>query len=161
MTVSVDNSKKSSVNKESNKDVKSIENVENVLERSLDKLSATFEASAHRWQAIVYPSLFAFIILASYGFYLIYNLTSDVRRVADNMDLIVINMNHLSENMKEISVNMLVMKTTMDAQSASMHEMTYQMRGMNASMSRMRYDISSMNNTVSRPMNFMNTFMPW
>lgn len=37
----------------------------------LDKFSRTFEASARRWELVVYPSLLAFIILAAYGFFLI------------------------------------------------------------------------------------------
>ena len=41
------------------------------------RLSEVFESSARRWELIVYPSLFAFIILAAYGFYLIYNLARD------------------------------------------------------------------------------------
>ena len=41
---------------------------------SNDRLAQVFESSARRWELIVYPSLFAFIILAAYGFYLIFNL---------------------------------------------------------------------------------------
>jgi len=33
-------------------------------------------------QAVVYPSLAAFVLLASYGFYLVYNLTQDVHRLS-------------------------------------------------------------------------------
>ncbi|MGB5640738.1 MAG: hypothetical protein WBM63_16620, partial [Sedimenticolaceae bacterium] len=47
-----------------------------------DRLSEVFESSARRWELIVYPSLFAFIILAAYGFYLIYNLAKDVHYLA-------------------------------------------------------------------------------
>ena len=95
------------------------------LEESLETLSAAFTASARRWEAIVYPSLFAFILLAIYGFFLIYNLTSDVRRVADSMDHIVVNMEEISVNMKVMSNNMVVMTQTLDTQSSSMHEMTF------------------------------------
>lgn len=38
---------------------------------AVDRLSQAFETSAKRWELIVYPSLFAFIILAAYGFYLV------------------------------------------------------------------------------------------
>ena len=43
---------------------------------SMDRLSEAFESSARRWELIVYPSLFAFIILAAYGFFLVYSLAS-------------------------------------------------------------------------------------
>ncbi len=138
------------------------------LGKSLETLSTTFAASAKRWEAIVYPSLFAFVLLSSYGFYLIYNLTTDVRRVADSMEHIVGSMNEMTVNMKDMSMNMnvvshnmVLMTQTMDSQSASMLEMKFHMRNMSASMGQMRHDISVMNNSVSRPMQFMNTFLPW
>ena len=34
---------------------------------AIDRLSQSFAASAKRWELIVYPSLFAFMILAAYG----------------------------------------------------------------------------------------------
>jgi methyl-accepting chemotaxis protein len=131
------------------------------LGRSLETLSEAFTSSAKRWETIVYPSLFAFILLAAYGFYLIYNLTSDVSKVADYMETIATNMSDVSVNMNAVSHNMVVMTQTVDAQSSSMHEMTVHMRHMSMSMGQMRYDLSIMNNSVSRPMSFMNTFMPW
>lgn len=161
-------SKKSKIEPSMDKDEKSpsLESVLNNkmgggLEHSLETLSTAFTASARRWEAIVYPSLFAFILLAAYGFYLIYNLTSDVRRVADHMEEIVTSMSDISVNMRVMSNNMVVMTQTLDTQSASMREMTFYMGNINQSMVRMRYDLAVMNNSVSRPMNFMNTFLPW
>lgn len=130
------------------------ENMDDCLGKSLDQLSKAFMASARRWEMIVYPSLVAFIILAAYGFFLIYSLTEDASRIANNME-------HISVQMNSISKNMVVMTQTVDSQSASMQEMVYHMRGMNMSMNQMRYDFSILNNSVSRPMSFMNDFMPW
>lgn len=130
------------------------ENVEDCLGRSLETLSNAFTASAKRWETIVYPSLFAFILLAGYGFYLIYNLTRDVSTVAQHMELI-------AKDMHKVSANMVLMTQTVDSQSAAMHEMTTHMRHMSISMNQMRYDLAVMNNSVSRPMSFMNSFMPW
>ena len=122
--------------------------------RSLDQLSKAFMASAKRWEMIVYPSLVMFIILAGYGFFLIYSLTMDASRISDDMSKIAIQMDSISKNM-------VVMTQTVDSQSAAMNEMVVHMRGMNMSMNQMRYDFSVLNNSVSRPMSFMNTFMPW
>ena len=137
------------------------QSMDECLGRSLDQLSTAFSASAKRWETIVYPSLFAFILLAGYGFYLIYNLTSDVSRVAKHMDAITQNMQDIANNMSSISKNMVVMTQTVDSQSQSMKDMVVSMHNMNVSMGMMRHDISIMNNSVSRPMQFMNTFMPW
>lgn len=137
------------------------ENMDDCMGRSLDQLSKAFMASAHRWEMIVYPALFAFIILAAYGFFLIYSLTTDISRVADDMSKITLTMERVAVNMDAMTKNMVVMTQTVDSQSASMKEMVYHIRGMNMSMNQMRYDMSIMNNSVSRPMSFMNNFMPW
>lgn len=139
----------------------SSESMEECMGRSLETLSNAFTASAKRWEAIVYPALFAFILLAAYGFFLIFSLTKDVSKVAHHMGEITQHMGKVSTTMDIVSKNMIMMTHTVDAQSASMQEMAINMRGMNMSMSQMRYDISVMNNSVSRPMSFMNTFMPW
>ena len=135
--------------------------VEHVLSQSMDELTKTFTASARRWEMIVYPSMFAFILLSIYGFFLIYSLTRDVSTVANNMGSISNNMQAVVLNMDTISKNIVVMTHTVDAQSASMNEMNMHMRGINMSMNQMRYDLSVMNHNVSKPMSFMNSFLPW
>lgn len=139
------------------KDESSQESMEDCMGRSLDQLSKAFMASARRWEMIVYPALFAFIVLAAYGFFLIYSLTTDISRVADDMNRITVTMEKVAVNMEAVSKNMVIMTQTIDSQSSSMKEMVFHMRGMNMSMNRMRHDMQS----VSRPMNFMNDFLPW
>jgi len=129
-------------------------NMEECMGRSMETLSNAFRASARRWEMIVYPSLVAFIILAAYGFYLIYSLTKDAHQIATNMTAI-------SNNMLVVSERMVVMSDTVEAQSASMREMVTSMHNMNVSMNQMRQDMSVMNYNVSRPMNKINSFMPW
>lgn len=140
-----------------NKDSNDEENMDDCMGRSLDQLSKAFMASARRWEMIVYPALFAFIVLAAYGFFLIYSLTTDISRVANDMSKITLTMERVAVNMDAVSKNMVLMTQTVDSQSASMKEMTYHIRGMNMSMNQMRHDMSN----VSRPMNFMNDFLPW
>ena len=79
---------------------------------SNDRLAQVFESSARRWELIVYPSLFAFIILAAYGFYLIFNLAKDVHYLAisvdTNMTVLASNMQSVSDNMGQLSANVPV-----------------------------------------------------
>jgi len=131
--------------------------LEACMGESLDKLSTAFMDSARRWEMIVYPSLVAFIILAAYGFFLIYSLTKDVHYVVQDMHKVTASMDKIVMNMNVVSKNMVLMTQTVDSQSASMREMVYHVRGMNMSMNQMRYDMSN----VSRPMSFMNDFLPW
>ena len=128
--------------------------MEDCMGRSMEMLANTFSASARRWEMIVYPSLFAFILLAGYGFYLIYSLTQDAHQMAKNMQ-------SMSNNMVVISEGMLTISQNTNNQTAAMREMVVSMHGMNGSMNMMRQDMSSLNYSVSRPMNKMNSFMPW
>ena len=136
-------------------------NMEECMGRSIQQLSSVFAASAKRWETIVYPSLFAFILLAAYGFFLIYSLATDVHRVAESMLVITENMTDVSVNMRYMTENVALMTKTVDSQSITMGDMAVHIRGMNSSMARMHQDIAVMNNSVSRPMSFMNSFMPW
>ena len=142
--------------------IKQVDNeMDDCLGRSLDQLSKAFMTSAKRWEMIVYPAMFAFIVLATYGFFLIYSLTTDIHVVAKDMNKMTVHMEKIVMNMETMSKNMVVMTQTIDSQSASMKEMTYYMRGMSVSVGRMGHDFSTLNNSVSRPMQFMNDFMPW
>jgi uncharacterized protein YoxC len=137
------------------------DSVENVLSESMNELTRTFTASARRWEMIVYPSMFAFILLATYGFFLIYSLTNDVSKVADEMSRIGENMQEVVVHMDSVSKNMVVMTQTMHVQSATMQEMNTHVRNMSVSVNQMRHEVAVMNNSVSRPMQFMNSYMPW
>jgi len=52
----------------------------------LEKFADRFEKSARRWEMVVYPALFAFVILAGYGFFLVYSLTKDMHTLSRSMD---------------------------------------------------------------------------
>jgi len=142
---------------------------------SIDRLAETFETSAHRWELIVYPSLFAFIILAAYGFYLIFSLTKDVHYLAvsvdTNMTILASNMEGVSRNLDEMTDSVQIMSThleeinenvgTMKPMLANLNSMDQSIRSMTVSTYNMRNDLSRMNSSISRPMSFMNTFLPW
>jgi uncharacterized protein YoxC len=158
------------------------ENAENCGVSSLEKLYEVFAASARRWESIVYPSLIAFIILAVYGFYLIFSLTTNVTKVVSHMDIISTRMVQISTDMQKVSNNMAKMTRNIDSMTVNMDNMSKDIRSqlseirdmkvavtnmsqtvrvMTVTMDQMRRDLSIMNHSVSRPMNFMNSFMPW
>ncbi len=130
------------------------ESVEDTLSKSLDQLTKAFTASTKKWETVVYPAMFAFVLLSVYGFFLIFNLTKDMSTVTHEMVSI-------SKNMAAISIDVHEMSVVMKKQSYSIGEMSKSMNNMSMSVNQMRYDMSIMNSNVSRPMNFMNSFMPW
>ena len=146
------------------------------------RLSEVFESSARRWELIVYPSLFAFIILAAYGFYLIYNLAKDVHylaiRVDSNMTTLAGNMQNVSENMGQLTANIRAMTVTMDSidnkvatlepmlanldsMDGAIQSMTHATHTMGRATQHMQADMGRLSYSVGRPMSFMNAFMPW
>lgn len=146
------------------------------------RLSEVFESSARRWELIVYPSLFAFIILAAYGFYLVYNLARDVHYLAisvdTNMTTLAGNMQNVSENMGQLTANIRAMTITMDSidnkvatlepmlanldsMDGAIQSMTVATHNMGRSTHYMQADLSRMNHNFGRPMSVINSFMPW
>jgi methyl-accepting chemotaxis protein len=142
---------------------------------AIDRLSQAFETSAKRWELIVYPSLFAFIILAAYGFYLIFSLAKDVHYLAisvdSNMTVLASNMQSISDNMGQMSANVRTMAVGVDSMArdvstlepmlTSMETIDKALQHMTLTTATMRDDMSIMNRNISRPMSFFNNFMPW
>ena len=142
---------------------------------AIDRLSQTFETSAKRWELIVYPSLFAFIILAAYGFYLVFSLAKDVHYLAisvdSNMTVLASNMQSISDNVGQMSANVRTMAvsvesisrdvSTLEPMLTSMETIDHAIQSMTFTTANMRDDMAVMNRSISRPMSFMNWFMPW
>ena len=155
---------------------------------SMDRFVRVFEASARRWELVVYPAMLAFVVLAAYGFFLIYTLSKDIHTLAKGMDPDMgKHLGHISESVIYLSENVRTMtrrvynmsesvETMADRMTAleylepmlaDMHSMNISMDGMNRnigtmtqSMEGMRYDMGDMSNSM-RPMGRMNSFMPW
>lgn len=123
-------------------------------DRHMERLATTFESSARRWEMIVYPSLFAFIVLASYGFYLIYSLTHDVASLARNVSVLTQSIDRMVVNMDTISSDLHSINTSMDVMNASTRSMAMSVDGM-------RYQVGAMNYNIGRPISQMSSFMPW
>ena len=142
---------------------------------AIDRLSHAFETSAKRWELIVYPSMFAFIILAAYGFYLVFSLAKDVHYMAisidTNMTVLASNMQSMSDNVSLMSGNVRLMATSVESMAVdvttlkpmmnSMESLNQSIRLMTQTTGNMSNDMGNLNRSISRPMGFMNSFMPW
>lgn len=146
------------------------------------RLSEVFESSARRWELIIYPSLFAFIVLALYGFYLIYNLQRDVHYLAisvdTNMTTLAGNMQSMSRNMGQLTTNVRAMTVSLDSidrkvgtlepmltnihsMDQSMRTMTQTTGSLNAAAQGMNLHMYRMNRDIGKPMRVFNSFVPW
>ena len=144
-------------------------------EENMERFLCVIERSARQWQVIVYPSLVAFIILAAFGFYLIYSLTGDIRTIARSIDP---NMGHhmarMTDSMQKMSVNinnmasdmrsLPPMLTHMEKLDGSVHSISGQTQSMSQSMHHITYTNAYMGHNVrkmAKPMSMFSNFMPW
>ena len=143
----------------------------------LERFARSFEISARRWELVVYPSLFAFIVLAAYGFFLIYSLTQDVAVMARSISTMTVaidsmsdNMNTVSNRMQAVSLNMddiarkmdvlEPMQTSMDSIDRSTQVMSVTTDAMRYNMTDLKVQMAGMNHSMS-PLRTMGGFMPF
>ncbi|MBF0448277.1 MAG: hypothetical protein HQL67_08770 [Magnetococcales bacterium] len=116
----------------------------------ISDFAKSFDKSARRWELIVYPSLFAFIILAMYGFFLIYSLTQDIRTMASSIDpQMGLNMGNLSISISNLSDNVALMSTHLEYISDNMETMSVDMQSMAENMENMTDSIGGMDKNVT------------
>ena len=127
------------------------------MEAGMDKFARSFEASARRWELVVYPSLLAFIVLAAYGFFLIYTLTTDVGRMARSIETMVVSMDDVAHDLREVSGDvrqmsstMLVVSNDVGSGTEAMKEMLVRIDNVNKSMGTMTVPIYHMRDDMSR-----------
>ena len=151
-------------------------------EQDLKKLDKEMHKEIHRWELIVYPSLFAFVILAAYGFYLIFNLAKDVHFMAvsidSNMTIMTGDMQSMASNLGEMTANVRTMAVTMDSMddtvmalkpmltsinqiNSSMATLDQSVQSISATTYYMGDHMGSMDHNISRFSNPVDMFTPW
>jgi len=149
----------------------------------LERLANTFDSSARRWEMVVYPSLFAFVLLAGYGFFLIYRLTHDIAilsqsvthmavivsdampRMTKDLGTMTGSIDNMTGNIDGMTDEIVSMSEQMDSltpMSKNIQSMTHNIGSMNRSVYGMQRDMHGMNRTVSSgPFGMMNDMMPF
>ncbi|OZA79735.1 MAG: hypothetical protein B7X64_08780 [Halothiobacillus sp. 39-53-45] len=119
----------------------------------------------------VWVGMAAFLILAAYGFYLVFTLTQNVAHLDKSVGEIAQNMTEMTH---AVTRNLDGMNTSFDAVARNMDamqgntaqlaqnltEVTRTMQMMNQSMLSLRQDVGQMNQSVGRPLSFFSQFMP-
>jgi mono/diheme cytochrome c family protein len=158
-----------------------------VKDKDVDKKLSSFEA---RWKFLVFPAMIAFVILAGFGFYLIYgmlqrmeDLAADVNRMADvvgeTMPVMqggVVSMSsrmqwvgedldrmttHVARMSDVVSNTMPNMEQRVGDMSNNINNMTYATSSMANSTHSMGQNIWNMNRNVSKPLSIMRKMMPF
>ncbi len=145
---------------------------------AMERFAECFERSARRWEIVVYPAMFAFVLLAGYGFYLIYSLTSDIHVMAQrfdpqmggNMHEMARSINQLATSIDNMARDMRTMTVAMEEMNVKMSDlapmrehmaaMDQSMRAMTVAMDQMRVVAGSVGYQIGRPMSIFNSFLP-
>ncbi|NOQ87323.1 MAG: hypothetical protein GQ550_00215 [Gammaproteobacteria bacterium] len=149
----------------------------------LERLANTFDSSAKRWEMVVYPSLFAFVLLAGYGFFLIYRLTHDIAilsqsvthmavivsdampRMTKDLGSMTGSIDNMTGNIDGMTTEIVSMSGQMNSltpMSKNIQSMTHNIGSMNRSVYGMQRDMHGMNRTVSSgPFGMMGDVMPF
>lgn len=153
---------------------------------AVERLAITFERSAKRWEFVAYPAVVIFTLLAIYGFYQIYSVSRELRLLAEQLrPQMGEQMTQLTDSMNTLTANIAQMSRNIDAMNGKIASMSIdtstiakhmgrlenidrQMGTMNQAVQSMamhtdmmRWNMATMNRSISKPMNFMNSFMPW
>ena len=98
---------------------------------ALKELVCSMQASNRRLQLIVFPSVFAFALLAGYGFYMVNSLVEDVDKMASS---IYLNMGFMAERMNQISNNLDELSGSIREISVNLDDLTGNMRIINGTL---------------------------
>ena len=93
----------------------------------LERLANTFDNSARRWEMVVYPSLFAFVLLAGYGFFLIYRLTHDISTLSQSVTRMAV---IVSDAMPRMTKDLNLMTGNIDGMTTEITSMSTQMNSL-------------------------------
>lgn len=99
-----------------------------VSTKTMEEFLKTSQESSKFWEKIVYPAMFAFIVLALYGFFLIYSLTSDIRRISMSFDPdMTAHMESLTKSVDSLTVDINTMTSEVKQMSANINNISGKM----------------------------------
>ncbi len=121
---------------------------------AFERFSDVFENAVRRWERIVYPAMLIMAIIMAYGFYLMFSLANDMRRIAGQISPMAGYVAVLSQNMEKLTGSIHIMNKDMSTIARVMPEMNSKLGAMKE-MKAMREQVEIMN----RRMSVMNAHM--
>lgn len=128
--------------------------------QELAKLAEIFESRSKKLQQIIYPAMFAFVLLASYGFFLIYSVTSNVTTIAENMILMTKSISGEDSNIGSLAKSMVTMQKNVQNMANSVGEMKTNINSLNDSVYNMKNSVADMGGNLTEMTNYISVFDP-
>ncbi len=97
----------------------------------------SFESTTRRWERMVYPAIIVFGMMGLSGFYLIYSLTKDVHELARNVDP------KMERNLAMMSGHMSMLSTDIKMMSTVIREMKNHIASLDSSILTMQEDMGA------------------
>jgi uncharacterized protein YoxC len=127
----------------------------------MEQFVQTFQQSTRRWEVFVYPALFAFVVLAGYGFFLIYSLTGDMTSMARSMDPNMgAHMQSMTESIVTLADNVQIMSKQVQIMTSTITDISVKLDtlppmlqylgAMEQSIANMVQSVSHMDNMVAK-----------
>jgi methyl-accepting chemotaxis protein len=131
----------------------------------LKKFAEVFQQSAQKWEKVVYPALLAFSILAAYGFYLVFSLTTDMRIIAEDIHVITASfgddekghmstlargVDRMTGDMKALRITIDNMRTDINTMNGNMNKMTASIDNINGNMGTMTTQLATLQPMLER-----------
>lgn len=125
----------------------------------------TISQGIRRWEKVIFPMMMGFIILAGYGFFLIYHLTYDIGMMSNNMAQMTMtvdkNMNIIAQELRVIQKEMKTMTSEIVSIDDRLSHINDSMSHIGYSTERMGTDLWDLNRSISGPMSTINNVAPW
>jgi len=138
----------SEMNKKNTKDnIIGIENIDEEIKNQIYELSKSLTSWIKKWEKLMYPMIIGFIILAIYGFYLIYNVTNDMSKMSKSVAEMNFTVSQMSASIFQMVTITGVQMDKIDTRMGDIHE---SMEGMGGNIEAMSGDISSMNTSLKQ-----------
>jgi uncharacterized protein YoxC len=166
-----------SAKKKINESLKKLNKDTPTLFDDLDKIATLFKQSTRVWEKVVVPAMIAFIILALYGFYLVFSVTNNVDKMTRNINQMNVSMQSMSHdmnnldymlhNLSSISNKMLSANNKMKKMQKQINVMQKNIQSMQKSVAimansnfHMRRSFGNMSQSINRPMSKFNSLIP-
>lgn len=124
------------------------------LELALTDFAKNFQASAKRWERMVYPAMFIFGILGVSGFWLIYSLTEDMHDMSQYIDPL------MADNLATMSRSVEALTTSVASMDGHILRITARIDSMDNHIGDIATVIGDMQTNMSEVSEKLNTLHP-
>lgn len=140
-----------------------------LIKEGNQEAAQTLETFETRWRYAVFPAMIAFVVLAGFGFYLIYgmlqrmeSMSTDISRLTVLMEKTVPALsNDIHQMTTTITTTLPKLEQNVNEMSSNVTSLSNSANSMATSTHNMGQSTWEMNRTISKPMRAMTNMIPW